>query len=289
MNINGIWLPIVTPFLNGEVDYKSYVSLINYYIDKKISGIIPMGTTGECPVLDENEFLKITEITIETVNNRVPVLIGLGGNYTNKVIKQLKSISRLNFQGILSVSPYYNRPDQLGIYEHFRTISESTDKDIVIYNIPYRTGRNIENETLLRLAELTNITGVKDSCGSILQSMELIFNKPEGFSVLTGEDVHFYTTLLFGGDGGILAASHFDTEEYISVYDFIKNNNHEAAKEIWKNLSVKIPLFFKEPNPAPIKYLLEKYGLISNCEVRLPMIDISDTLKRQLDNIKFKI
>ncbi|MGA2142850.1 MAG: 4-hydroxy-tetrahydrodipicolinate synthase [Brevinematales bacterium] len=282
MKIEGVWLPVITPFLNGSVDYSSYENLVNFYIARNVSGIIPLATTGEGPTIGDDEFIKIVELTIRIVNGRIPVYFGVGGNYTEKVISSLKLLHNYNFDGILSVSPYYNRPSQEGIYEHFKKISESTDKNIIIYNIPYRTGRNIENETIFRLSELKNIIGIKDSCGDIKQSAELIFNKPEGFSVLTGEDLLFYITVAMGGDGGILAAAHIETEKYLNIYSLIKNNNLDEARRNWKDLLDIIPLLFEEPNPRPIKYILKNKNLITSDETRLPITDISDKLKKQL-------
>lgn len=288
MNIKGVWLPVVTPFINNEVDYKSYKKLIDYYIDKKISGIIPLGTTGECPTIEDDEFIKIVETTIETVNKRVPVFFGVGGNYTDKVIRQIKKIEEYDFEGILSVSPYYNTPGQTGIYEHFKKISENTNKKIIVYNIPYRTGRNIENETIYKLAILRNIVGIKDSCANIKQSMELLLNKPDNFSILTGDDLMFFITLTLGGDGGILAAAHIDTEKYIKTYELIKSNDHQGAVKCWKELTKLIPLLFSEPNPSPVKYMLGRMGLIASSETRLPLTDISEGLKAQLDRFMQK-
>ena len=185
--------------------------------------------------------------------------------------------------GILSVSPYYNRPDQRGIYEHFNAISQSTELDIMLYNIPYRTGRNIENETLFKLAEKKNIIGVKDASGDYNKTIDLLLNRPEGFSVLTGEDNLFYSSLLFGGDGGIMASAHLRTKDFIKVYNDIKNNDHKEALKTWRELSKFIPLLFKEPNPTPIKYILEQKGLIDSGEVRLPLVEITNELKKELE------
>ncbi len=284
MEIEGIWLPLITPFLNDRLDLISYKKLIDYYIGKNIDGIIPLGTTGESPSVSDEEMEKIVEKTVEFVNGRIPVFIGAGGNYTDKVIKKIKIIEKYKVDGILSVSPYYNRPDQRGIYEHFLKISESTNFNIIIYNIPYRTGRNIENPTLYKLAELENIIGLKDSCGDIKQSMELLLNRPKNFSILTGEDILYYLTLSLGGNGGILAAAHIKTEDYTSVYRLMKENNYKAALEIWKNLAILIPFLFNEPNPAPIKYCLKKLKLIQSSETRLPIVEITDELKKRLDN-----
>jgi 4-hydroxy-tetrahydrodipicolinate synthase len=282
-SLKGVWLPIITPFSDGKIDYESYKMLIDYYTPKGISGLIPNGTTGECPTIEEEEFEELLAKTVEFNNKRLPIFYGLGGNNTHKVIKQLKTVEKYNVDGILSVSPYYSRPDQKGIFEHFKAISESTGLKIIIYNIPYRTGRNIENDTLFKLAELDNIVGVKDSCGNINQTMDLIFNRPANFSVLTGEDILFYLNLVLGGDGGILAAAHLETEKFVSVMDSIIKNDFQSALETWKTIEKFIPLLFKEPNPAPIKYYLAKKGLIANDELRLPLTGISDNLKHELD------
>lgn len=284
MKIEGVWLPIITPFYDGKVDFLSYKSMIDHYIDKGVSGIIPLGTTGECPTIEKEEIIKIVEKTIEYVNDRVPVFVGVGGNHTKKVIKEIKRIDSYKIDGILSVCPYYNRPDQRGIYEHFRTISESTDLKILVYNIPYRTGRNIENETIFKLSELENIIGVKDSCGDIKQSMDLLMNKPENFSILTGEDITFYTSLVNGGDGGVLASSHLFTSDFIDVYNLVHDGVHKEALKKWKKLYTFIPLLFKEPNPAPLKYCLKELKMIKSLETRLPIVRISKDLEEELKN-----
>ncbi len=284
MKVKGLWVPVVTPFENDELDMVSYEKLVNHYINEGVHGLMPLGTTGETPTLSEKEYEEIVSKTMEVVNGRVPVIIGLGGNCTRSVIDKLKVAEKHKVQGILSVSPYYNRPDQRGIYEHFKKISESTDLDIVLYNIPYRTGRNMENETILRLSEEKNIVGVKDASGDFNKTIEILLNKPDEFSVLSGEDNLFYSSLLLGGDGGVTASAHLKTKEFIKVYDYIQNNDAKEALEIWKEISPMIPLLFKEPNPTPIKYMLKKMGLINSDEVRLPLVPISQELKNELDN-----
>ena len=284
MKVKGLWVPVVTPFENDELDMVSYEKLVNHYINEGVHGLMPLGTTGETPTLSEKEYEEIVSKTMEVVNGRVPVIIGLGGNCTRSVIDKLKVAERHKVQGILSVSPYYNRPDQRGIYEHFKKISESTDLDIVLYNIPYRTGRNMENETILKLSEEKNIVGVKDASGDFNKTIELLLNKPDEFSVLSGEDNLFYSSLLLGGDGGVTASAHLKTKEFIKVYDYIQNNDAKAALEIWKEISPMIPLLFKEPNPTPIKYMLKKIGLINSDEVRLPLVPISQELRNELDS-----
>lgn len=285
MKIKGLWLPIITPFKNNEIDICSYQKLVDHYISKGITGIIPLGTTGESPTISDKEFELIVNKTIEFVNGRIPIFIGLGGNNTREVAKKLKLLEKSEVDGILSVCPYYNRPSQEGIYQHFLTLAKSTDMDIIIYNIPYRTGRNIENKTIHSLAELDRIIGIKDSCGDYKQTMELLQNKPDNFSVLTGEDIFYYTNIVSGGDGGILASSHINTEIYVDIYRLLKEeNDYQDALKKWNKIYNLIPLLFQEPNPGPLKYCLYKIGLINSSELRLPLISISQELKEELDS-----
>lgn len=283
MKIEGVWLPIITPFYNGRVDIKSYSNLVEYYVNQGISGIIPLGTTGESPTIEENEFEMIIEKTVEIVNGRIPVFIGHGGNYTEKVIKQLKMIEKYKVDGILSVSPYYNLPSQDGIFNHFLRISEATNLNIMIYNVPYRTGRNIENETVYKLAECQNIIGIKDSGGNLKQSLELLMNPIEDFSILTGEDASYYHHLTLGGEGGILASSHLATRDFLEIFNVLRENNHNHALKVWKKVYPITTLLFQETNPAPLKYILFKKGLLQSPETRLPVTGTTKVLNKKLD------
>lgn len=283
MKIEGVWLPVITPFINDEIDFESYRQMIDHYVGKGISGIIANGTTGESPVLSELEFEVLAYKTVEYCNGRVPAYFGVGGNYTKEVVHKVKLAEKAGVQGILSVSPYYNRPDQRGIYEHFKMVSENTSLPIILYNIPYRTGRNMENETVFRLAELENIVGIKDASGNINQSLDLLAQKPDNFSVLTGEDAFFFTSLANGAEGGILASSHIHTEKFMEIYSLMKANNHQLALKVWNQLSRIIPLLFKEPNPAPLKYILQRQKLIQSGELRLPLVEISGNLKVEIN------
>lgn len=282
-NLRGIYLPVVTPFYNNEVDYQSYVSLLNYYKKKDISGFIPLGTTGESPCITDDEYKRIIHTTLETLEGQVPVFAGIGRNFTDKVIKRISEFVNTGIAGILSVCPYYNRPDQNGLFRHFEKISESTDLDIIIYNIPYRTGVNMSNDTLLKLSGYSNIIGVKDSCGDIRQSLDLISQRPERFVVLTGEDHLFYTTVVNGGDGGILASAHLYTDDFVDVFKCLENNDHKKALEIWNRIRGIIPRLFEEPNPGPLKYCLSDLGLMRSPETRAPLVGISEGLKKQID------
>ena len=283
--ISGLWLPLITPFKDGAIDFASYDRLVKHYIAKGVDGLLPLGTTGESPALDEDEIAALIERTLVLADGRVPVFAGIGGNATAKVEKELKRLRHLPLAGILSVCPYYNRPSQDGLIAHFRHIAAATDRDVVIYNIPYRTAVNLSNDSLLELAEVPNIVGVKDSSGSIEQSLELLRRKPADFAVLTGEDALFFTMRANGAEGGILAASHLMTEGFVEVERSFATNDLVAARAAWAPLARFVPLLFTEANPMPIKHLLWRQGLISSPECRLPLTKISDGLARRLDAV----
>lgn len=283
--ISGLWLPLITPFKDGAVDFASYERLIDHYIGMGVDGLFPLGTTGESPALDEAEIDELVDRTVARTAGRVPVFVGVGGNATRKVAKELKRLERFAFAGIVSVCPYYNRPSQDGLLAHFRSLAAATDRPIVIYNIPYRTAVNLSNESLLELSEVPNIVGVKDSSGSVAQSLELLARKPADFAVLTGEDALYFTMMANGGDGGILAASHLMTERFIEVGRRFAANDVAGARAAWAPLAPFVPLLFAEANPMPIKYLLWRQGLIASPECRLPLTKISDRLARQLDAV----
>jgi 4-hydroxy-tetrahydrodipicolinate synthase len=181
------------------------------------------------------------------------------------------------------VCPYYNRPSQDGLRAHFTRIAEATSREILIYNIPYRTSVNLANDTLLRLAELPNIVGVKDSSGNLAQSLELLRHRPRGFAVMTGDDATLYTMLAHGGDGGILASAHLRTERFVVVYERMRANDHHAARAVWAGLESLVPLLFREANPMPIKHALWRQGLIGSPECRLPLTRISRELADDLE------
>jgi len=279
---NTLWLPLITPSKDGALDFASYERLVAHYVSLGVDALFPLGTTGESPTLDEAESEALVERTLALAGN-VPVYVGVGGNATAKVVKALKRLERLPFKGIVSVCPYYNRPGQDGLIRHFQAIASETDREVLIYNIPYRTAVNLSNDSLLELAQVANIVGVKDSCGILAQSLDLLARKPAGFSVLTGEDALYFTMLANGADGGILAASHIATERFLEVGQRFAANDVGGARAAWAPLAERVPLLFAEANPMPIKYLLWRQGLIASPECRLPLTTISDALARRLD------
>ena len=283
--LNGVFLPIVTPFQAGKVDLAGYERLVRHYLDKGISGLVPLGTTGEQPTLEEDECLALVEATVKVVQGRVPIYVGVSSNSTKKAVAQGERFSQFPVDGFLVTSPYYSLPSQDGIVEHYRAIASATDKSIVVYNIPHRTGRNITNPTLKRLWEIPNVVGVKDTCGVVAQTIELLREKPDRVSVLAGEDLLFFLNAASGGNGGILASAHLQTEGFVDVWRSLQRNDLSGALQVWNRLSKFLPLLFQEPSPGPIKYVLQKKGLIASSEVRLPMTGISGELKVVLDTL----
>jgi 4-hydroxy-tetrahydrodipicolinate synthase len=284
--LSGLWVPLITPFKDGAVDFASYERLVDHYLGFGVDGLFPLGTTGESPALDEAEIEELVERTLARTVARAgstPVFVGVGGNATDKVIKSLKRLERHCFAGIVSVCPYYNRPSQDGLIEHFKAIAAATDREVLIYNIPYRTAVNLSNDSLLELAQVPNIVGAKDSSGSIAQSLELLQRKPSDFAVLTGEDALFFTMMANGAEGGILASSHLMTGRFVEVARAFERNDLAAARAAWAPLARLVPLLFAEANPMPIKYCLWRQGLIASPECRLPLTTISDGLARRLD------
>jgi 4-hydroxy-tetrahydrodipicolinate synthase len=282
--LTGVWIPLITPFKDGQIDLTSYRRLVEHYVAFGVTGLFLLGTTGEAPTLDDAEVDEIVATTVELSAGRLPIFVGIGGNDTRKVIKRIQQLERLDFAGIVSVCPYYSRPTQDGMLQHFAALSEATDRQIVIYNIPYRTSVNLANDTLLRLAERRNIVGVKDCSGSIAQSLELLARAPVGFSVLTGEDALFFTMMCNGVNGGILAAAHLVTERFVEIDRLVTANDHVAARTIWSSLRSFIPKLFQEANPMPIKHCLWRQGLIASPECRLPLSSISKGLALELDH-----
>lgn len=279
---SGVWLPLITPFRNGALDEASLRKLLRHYADQPIDGIILAGTTGESLTLDDEELHRLVEVSAATLDGAKPLLLGLSGSDTRKLVKTLGTVETWPIGGYLITCPYYTRPSQDGMRQHFEELSEKSARPILVYNIPYRTGVNLANETLLRLAERPNIMGVKDCCADAMQSFELIRNKPAGFSVLTGEDALFRTMVAQGADGGILAAAHLQTAGFARVRERLLAGDEAAALDEWRGMIDLVRLLFAEPNPAAIKHWLWLEGLIASPELRLPMTAASPALAARL-------
>ena len=286
MGLSGIYLPIITPMENGFIDYTSYKKLLEHYSQFDLAGFIPLGTTGEAPTVSWDEQEALMDITMSTVGDHSPVFWGFSGNNTAEMTKNILRLENKGLSGLLVATPYYNRPGQEGLYEHYHALTNSSDLPIILYNIPYRTGVNMSNDTIRRLAEHPGIIGLKDATGDMKQTTELLLDPPENFDILTGEDLHLLSHLALGGKGGILASAHINTALYINLYKAMENNDLATARSIWSKIGPTIPYFFKESNPAPIKYLLHKEGLIDSDELRLPLTRVSDSYSHIL-NSKF--
>lgn len=284
--LNGLWLPLVTPLLDGTLDEGSLRRLVRHYASEPVDGVILGATTGEGLTLDEEE----TERLVSTVASefggcrpKMPIYLGVSGSDTRKVVKALQRSASWPVDGYLIACPYYTRPSQEGLFRHFKALADSTSRPILIYNIPYRTGVDLGNTEMLRLAKCANIVGVKDCSANLAQSFDLLRRRPAGFAVLTGEDAFFYSALTLGADGGILMSAHISTRAFAEVRNKLIAGDQAGALSDWNSLSDLPGLLFAEPSPAPVKYWLWRVGLIDSPEVRLPMTCITDGLARRID------
>jgi 4-hydroxy-tetrahydrodipicolinate synthase len=283
--LQGIWLPLITPFTDGALDETALAALIGHFLDAPIDGFILAATTGEALTLGEDELERLVAVAAEAIAGRRPVFLGLSGSNTRKLVHKLEKTTAWPIDGYLVACPYYSRPSQEGLRQHFTTLAEHTAKPLVLYNIPYRTGVNLANETLFRLAELAPIVGIKDCSAIAAQSFELLRGRPAGFSVLTGEDALFFSALAHGADGGILASAHVDPESFAAVRAALLAGDRERALRLWTPLVDLVALLFAEPSPAPIKHWLWRRHLIPSPELRLPMTPVSATLAGQIDRM----
>ncbi|MGE4252801.1 MAG: 4-hydroxy-tetrahydrodipicolinate synthase [Parvibaculaceae bacterium] len=286
MTPQGLWIPLITPFRDGELDEASLQRLAAHYAALPVDGLILGATTGEGLSLDDEEIDRLVLViraALAAARRQMPLYLGLSGGATVKVVKALHRTQMLPLDGYLIACPYYVRPSQAGLFRHFSTLAENTSRPILIYNIPYRTGVNLGNETMLRLAETPNIVGVKDCAADAAQSFDLLRQRPEGFSVLTGEDALLYTALTQGADGGITASAHVETEAFAAIRQRLKQGDQPGALAAWQTLADLPRLLFQEPSPAPIKHWLWRTGLIASPELRLPMVPVSDGLAARID------
>ena len=281
--IEGIWLPLVTPFRDGALDEVSLRRMARHYLGQPVDGFILAATTGEGLTIDEDETERLAAIVAAEVAGRIPLFLGLSGSDTRKVAKALARTASWPVDGYLIACPYYTRPSQAGLYHHFAALAGETARPIMIYNIPYRTGVNLANETLLRLAELANIVGVKDCCADQVQSFDLMRARPDGFAVMTGEDALLYAALTQGGDGAILASAHVETARFAAIRQMLLAGDHRAALQAWRGLVDVARLLFAEPSPAPIKHWLARARLIDSPEVRAPIMPVSAALAARIE------
>ena len=281
----GTGVALITPFKKDKsIDYKALEKLVNYQIDNGIDYLVVLGTTGEPATLsiDEKEHVKLK--IIEVNNGRLPLVIGIGGNNTAAVLNEIEQSDLSAFDAILSVSPYYNKPSQEGLYRHFKEIAQVSPKPIILYNVPGRTAQNMEPETVIRLAsDFSNIIAVKEAAGNMDQALRLLQNKPEDFLVISGDDMMALPMTLTGGAGVISVIGQGLPRDFSDMIRFALNNNAIEARSLHFKSMNAIDYIFKEGNPSGIKALLNKLNI---CEpyVRLPLIESTQHLQDKIND-----
>jgi 4-hydroxy-tetrahydrodipicolinate synthase len=276
--LRGTGVAIVTPFDEKEqIDFPALGNIINFLIKGGVEYIVSLGTTGETPVLDKSEKKDILQFTYETVAGRIPVVAGIGGNYTKAVIQELEQLPLDKAAAILSVSPAYNKPSQEGIYLHYRSMAESSPLPILLYNVPGRTGRNMTADTTLRLAALSNVVGIKEASGMMDQCAVILQEKPENFLVISGDDALSLPLLAAGMDGVISVAANAYPAAFSSMVRYCLAGNFDEARIINNRLLPVYDLLFAENNPAGVKAFLHLHGLLKN-QLRLPLVPLSQPI-----------
>jgi len=280
----GTGVALVTPFnSNGSVDYISFEKIIESTIKGGVDYLVVLGTTSESPTLSENEKENIISHVVKKNNGRVPLVVGIGGNNTNNLIDRIKKINDSSFSAILSVSPYYNRPSQFGIFKHYEKIASISKLPIILYNVPLRTGSNIDINTIVNLnKDFEKIIGIKEASGNLVRIMNLISNTPKHFRVISGDDLLALPTVLAGGSGVISVIANVFPDKIKKMVELgLKSDVSQSYKIHYKLMKI-INLIFEEGNPSGIKYLLSKKNLSNNI-VRLPLNEISSSLKEKID------
>ena len=267
------------------MDEAAFVRLVEWQIESGINFLIPCGTTGEASTLSEAEWLRVVELTVKTAAGRVPVFGGCTHNATSEAVAKAKKLAKVpGLTGILTANPYYNRPGQEGQYQHFRAIAEAVELPILLYNIPPRTGVNLEPATVLRLAEIRNIIGIKESSGSVAQITELITQAPSGFKVLSGDDGMTLPVLALGGAGLVSVASNAIPAQMAKMVGAALAGDWPTARAINCKYAALMKAHFSEPNPAPVKAVLALMGRIEE-RLRLPMVPVTAATRQKLEAV----
>lgn len=269
----GLGIALITPFTEqGEVDYEALQRLVEYQIENGADFLCILATTGETPCLSKEERLKIKDFIVSLVKGRLPVVVGCGGNNTAAVVEELKTGDFKGIDGILSVCPYYNKPSQEGLYQHFKAIAGATKLPVILYNVPGRTGINMKPETTVRLAkDCQNIVAVKEASGNLEQVDEILKNKPDGFAVLSGDDSLTYPMIACGAEGVISVIGNALPKEFSRMIRLEQRGEFEAAVKIHHKFTDLYSLLFVDGNPAGVKALLHEMGFINNI-LRLPLV-----------------
>ena len=281
--LRGSGVAMITPFnKEGEVDYDAVVKVVDHIISGGIDYIVVMGTTAETATLFEEERSKVVSLIVETTNNRVPLILGIGGNNTALVVSKIKLTDLSSFKAILSVCPYYTKPSQEGIYQHYKNIANASSIPLILYNVPSRSGVSIENETTVRLAnDFSNIIGTKDASGDLESVLELLGTVPDGFHVISGDDLLALPIVLAGGSGVISVIGGGLPTQVSQMIHLGLEDKIDQASEYHNQMLEMIDLIFKEGNPTGIKNLSEHIGLCES-NVRLPLVAATDELSSSI-------
>lgn len=281
----GVYTALVTPFRdNGEIDKDALQKLVDYQIDGGVQGLVPCGTTGESPALSHEEHIQVVKMVVDYAKGRVPVIAGCGSNCTREAIELTKKSEQVGAAAGLQVAPYYNKPTQKGFYLHFTEIADSVDMPLIIYNIPGRTGKNIENSTMLEMAQHRNIVGVKEASGDINQIMDLISKKPDSLSVLSGDDNLVFPILALGGKGVISVASNLIPDKMVDFVKAALEGQWEQARKKHYRLLPFFKALFYETNPIPVKAGLALKGIIKEV-YRLPMCQMQTENRNRFNTV----
>lgn len=271
----GSIVAIVTPFRDGKIDEKAFRELIEFHIKNGTDGIVPCGTTGESATLSLDEHERLIELTIEAVNKRVPVIAGTGSNNTAEAVRLTKRAKEAGADAALLITPYYNKPTQEGLYQHYKKVAEEVDIHIILYNVPGRTGVNMLPETVARLAEIKNIVGIKEATGDLKQISDVINLCPKDFLLLSGDDFTVYPTLAIGGHGVISVVANVAPKDMADLCDSYFAGDLKKANDLhYKLLPLNTAMFY-ETNPIPVKTALSLMGKVTG-EMRLPLCQMSE-------------
>lgn len=287
-HLRGMGVALTTPFLeNGDIDYHTLDMHLDYLIDGKADYIVALGTTAETPTLSGDEKHELALHILDYVGHRCPVVIGIGGNSTRNVVTELKEMERLDeFDAILSVVPYYNKPTQEGMYRHFAEIAKASPIPIILYNIPGRTGVNMNTDTIIRLAkEFPNkIIGIKEASGNMQQAQEVMTRRPEGFLVISGDDSLAHSMIRFGGDGVISVLGNAYPSQFVDmIHHSMEDETPEGAAKLHQQFSALYSLLFKDGNPAGIKCMLHILFPRYKEVLRLPLVPVTDETRKGLE------
>ena len=284
----GLGIALITPFCkDGSVDYKSLVRLMEYQLDNGADFLCILATTGETPCLTKDEKQKIKDLVVSTVKGRVPILMGCGGNNTAAIVEELQTGDFRGIDGVLSVCPYYNKPSQEGLSQHFKTIAAATSLPVVLYNVPGRTGVNLKAETTVRLArDCENIVAIKEASGSLEQVDEIIKNKPKDFAVISGDDALTFPMISCGAEGVISVIGNALPKEFSRMIRLEFKGEYEGARKIHHRFTELFSLLFVDGNPAGVKAMLHEMGFIENV-LRLPLVPTRiSTLQKMSEILK---